>query len=107
MSIKSCEHDGAAPKKGSVRHVSVPTSGGQGWLGHRSLLRLRHPVLPGLSVCQTKCGHAKAKTAVMHTAPDEGKVIVRLQGLESKQSLKDQVRTKFAGRCCGFFILRA
>ena len=49
----------APPKKGSVRGVFVLTSGGQDWLGHRCVLRLRHSLLPGLSVCETECRHAK------------------------------------------------
>ena len=36
----------------------------------------------------------KVKTAVMHTARNEGKVIVRLQGLESEQSFKDRVKAE-------------
>jgi hypothetical protein len=36
----------------------------------------------------------KVKTAVMQTARNEGKVIVRLQGLESEQSFKDRVKAE-------------
>ena len=41
----------------------------------------------------------KVKTAVMHTARDEGKVRVWLQGLESEQSFKDRGCAKITDVC--------